>query len=183
MYCFLVPLLLGFACNAASAFTTAFSRRWGERASRAATFVLRDLLGIPLWVFGLVLAVRTPAPPLFTPSFITGLLGWLLVIGGAALIWAALLNLGWRAAAPTTGDMLEAHGIYRHIRHPIYSGLSLEFAGILLIQPTYPVLLAASLGIAWVLIQARLEELDLLQRMPAYQEYMQRVPGFLPRLH
>ena len=43
-------------------------------------------------------------------------------------------------------------------------------------------LLAVSLGVGWVLIQARLEELDLLQRMPAYREYMQRVPRFLPRL-
>ena len=140
------------------------------------------MLGIPLWVVGLGLAVRLPAALLFTPTAVTELFGWLLVAAGAALIWAALLNLGWRAAAPTTGDKLEAHGIYSRIRHPIYSGLLLEFAGILLLNPRPPVLLAVSLGVGWVVVQARLEEIDLLQRMPAYQQYMQRVPRFLPRL-
>ena len=182
MYYFLIPLLLGFACNAASAFTTAFSNRWGEQRSRALTYTLRNFLGIPLWAVGLVLAVRLPAPLFFTPTPLTELLGWLLVAAGAALIWAALLNLGWRAAVPTTSDKLEAHGVYSRIRHPIYSGLLLEFAGILLLNPSPPVLLAVSLGVAWVLVQARLEEIDLLQRMPAYREYMQRVPRFLPHL-
>lgn len=181
MYYFLIPLLLGFACNTASAFTTAFSRRWGVERGRKLTYILRNLLGIPLWAIGLALAVRLPAPLLFTPAPATQLLGWLLIAGGAALIWAALLNLGWRAAAPTTGDKLVARGVYSCIRHPIYSGLLLEFAGILLLDPSSPVLLAVVLGVVWVLIQARLEEIDLLQRMPAYREYMQRVPGFLPR--
>lgn len=183
MYFFLIPLLLGFACNAASAFTNAFTRRWGEARGRKFIYILRNLLGIPLWAIGLALAVRLPAPLFFTPAPATQLLGWLLMISGAALIWAALLNLGWRAAAPSRGDKLEAHGVYSRIRHPIYSGLLLEFAGILLVDPSLPVLVAVILGTAWVFIQARLEEIDLLQRMPAYREYMQRVPGFLPRLH
>jgi len=182
LYCFLIPLLLGFACNLASTFTTAFTRRWGEMRGRALTYTLRNFLGIPLWVIGLGLAVRLPAPLLFTPTAVTGVLAWLIIAGGAVLIWAALLALGWRAAAPTTDDALESRGIYSRIRHPIYSGLLLEFAGILLLNPTPPVLLAITLGVAWVLIQARLEEIDLLQRMPAYQQYMQRVPRFLPRL-
>jgi protein-S-isoprenylcysteine O-methyltransferase Ste14 len=43
-------------------------------------------------------------------------------------------------------------------------------------------LVACSLGWIWVLIQARLEEADLLQRLPAYRQYMQGVPRFVPRL-
>ena len=181
MYCFLIPLLVGFACNAASTFTTAFTNRWGERRGRAVTYTLRNFLGIPLWAIGLGLAVRAPAELLFNPTTLTEVLGWLLMAAGAGLIWAALLNLGWRAAAPSTSDPLEAHGVYRRIRHPIYSGLLVEFAGILLLKPSFTVLLAVVLGFVWLLIQTRLEELDLLQRMPAYREYMQRVPRFLPK--
>ena len=62
MYRFLIPLLLGFALGGASAFTAAFSRLWGERGGRMATMVLRNLLAIPLWLFGFVLAWRTAAP-------------------------------------------------------------------------------------------------------------------------
>ena len=61
---FLIPLLAGFAFNSASAFTAAYSRRWGAPAGRLITAVLRNVLGIPVWVAGLVVAARTPAPAL-----------------------------------------------------------------------------------------------------------------------
>jgi hypothetical protein len=32
------------------------------------------------------------------------------------------------------------------------------------------------------MIQARLEEVDLVQRLPAYREYMEEVPRLIPRL-
>lgn len=57
----------------------------------------------------------------------------------------------------------------------------LEFFGLLIIRPTQVIALACVLGIIWVLIQTRLEELDLLQRLPVYREYMRRVPRFVPR--
>ena len=37
MYYFLLPLLTGFVLAGASAFTTNYSRRWGERGGRVAT--------------------------------------------------------------------------------------------------------------------------------------------------
>jgi protein-S-isoprenylcysteine O-methyltransferase Ste14 len=58
----------------------------------------------------------------------------------------------------------------------------LEFAGLLLLSPTRVVGLACILGLAWGLLQARLEEIDLVKRLPAYVEYMQRVPRFVPGL-
>lgn len=56
MYHFLLPLLTGFVLAGASAFTAAYSRRWGERGGRLATSLLRNVLGIPLYFYGLVLA-------------------------------------------------------------------------------------------------------------------------------
>src|SRR3972149_10254993 len=64
---FLFPLVLGFALGGASAFTAAFSRRWGERRGQMATMILRNALGIPLWIFGYILAWRAAAPFLFVP--------------------------------------------------------------------------------------------------------------------
>jgi protein-S-isoprenylcysteine O-methyltransferase Ste14 len=182
MLLFLVPLLLGFALDAASAFTTAFSRRWGEQRGQQITFVLRNVLGIPLWVIGLGLAVRSQSPALFRITPAAEVLGWLLLAGGSAVQILALFALRWRAAAPSTRDTLVGHGPYAHIRHPIYAGLLLEFAGLVLVRPTQAAGLACVIGVAWVHIQAGCEEMDLLQRLPGYREYMKRVPRFLPRI-
>ncbi len=183
MLLFLVPLVLGFALDAASSFTTAFSRRCGERRGQQITFVLRNVLGIPLWVAGLGLAVRTRSPVVLSSTPVAEGLGWLLFGGGSAIQILALFALRWRAAAPSTRDTLVQQGLYAHTRHPIYAGLLLEFAGLVLVRPTQAAALACAIGVAWVHIQARLEELDLLQRLPSYREYMQRVPRFLPRIH
>ena len=182
MYTFLIPLLLGFALNSASAFTATYSRHWGERGGRLTSSILRNVLGIPVWVIGLVLALRTPSPRLFTSSMITGTLGWLVIVAGSVTISFSLLALGWRAAMPSVRDALVVHGLYAHLRHPIYSGMLLEFAGLLLLSPTLAVVVACVLGVGWTLVQARLEEMDLVERLPAYREYMKRVPRFVPRL-
>jgi protein-S-isoprenylcysteine O-methyltransferase Ste14 len=43
-------------------------------------------------------------------------------------------------------------------------------------------MIACILGMLWVLVQARLEEWDLLQRLPAYKQYMENVPRFVPKI-
>jgi len=182
MYWFLLPLLAGFACDWASAFTTACSRRWGQRRGRRVTFFLRMVIGMPAWATGLALAVRTPAPRLFPQAPAAEIAGWLLVAAGCLPMIFGLLALRFPAALPSTQDALVAHGIYAHIRHPIYAGMLLEFLGLALLFPTPAALPACALGLAWIFVKTRLEELDLVQRMPAYRAYMQRVPRFLPRL-
>jgi protein-S-isoprenylcysteine O-methyltransferase Ste14 len=181
MGAFLIPLLLGFAFNCASAFTAAYSRRWGPRAGQWVTFVLRNVLGIPLWVVGLGLAVRAPSPMLFAATALLEALGWVLLAAGCLVQLLALASLRGRAAKPSMADALVDHGVYGHIRHPIYAGLLLQFAALLLVKPRRTVALACALGILWAILQARLEEADLLQRMPAYRAYLARVPRFIPR--
>lgn len=182
MFIFLVPLCIGFACNALSAFTTAFARRWGQRRGQLACVLLRDVFGIPVWVLGLGLAMRAPASPLVPATLAALALAWLLMVASCVIILLAYTALGWRAAAPSVRDGLVEHGLYAHVRHPMYAALPFTFASLFLIQPTEPVALAGLLGVGWAVLQARLEELDLLQRLPAYADYMRRVPRFVPRL-
>lgn len=177
----LFTLLVGFACDAASAFTAAFSRRWGARSGQWITFVLRNVLGIPLWVIGLGLAVRSPSPVLFAVPTLLEACGWGLLAAGCGVQVLALVALRGRAAKPSMADALVERGVYAHIRHPIYAGLLLEFAALVLVKPRRIVALACALGMLWVLLQARLEEVDLLERMPAYRDYLGRVPRFIPR--
>jgi protein-S-isoprenylcysteine O-methyltransferase Ste14 len=182
MFLFLVILIIGFICNLASAFTGVYSAKWGERKGSLVTVLLRDVLGIPVWGLGFMLAASTASPLLFRPALWTAVAGWLLVAGGAAVIVIALATIRRRAAAPTARDALAETGIYARIRHPIHAGTILEFLGILLIRPSAALALACALGLAWVLLQTRFEEWDLLRRIPGYHEYMDRVPRFIPRI-
>ncbi len=179
---YLAPLLAGFGLNWASAFTTTYSRWWGEARGRLVCAVLRDLIAIPLWVLGLGLAVRQADPRLLGASPLTDGLGWLLFAAGLVPIALALPALGRPAAAPSVRDSLVRRGIYARVRHPMHAGMLLVFAGLALAQPTGPVVLACALGVLWVIVQTRLEEADLLQRLPAYRGYMAQVPPFVPKV-
>jgi protein-S-isoprenylcysteine O-methyltransferase Ste14 len=185
MFLFLVPILLGFSLTSASSFTGYYSRWFGERGGRIACVVLRDVLGIPMWSIGYIMAVQAPSTLLFSSIFFTSGFGWIFSLAGGAIIIAGFVSIRWRALAPSVQDTLVMQGIYAYIRHPLYIGMSLELIGLFLLIPSITVLVACVLGIVWVRIQARLEEMDLVQRMPAYQEYMQQVPRFVPkfRLH
>jgi len=183
MYIFVIPLLLGFVLCGASSFTTAYSQRWGERGGQLATSVLRNGLGIPLWLFGFIWAWRVAAPLLFKPGEGTAALGWLLILAGSIpVIWGHLL-LGWRTHMPSIRDTLVRHGLYAYVRHPIYTGGMVMLVGLVLLKPTTAFALACGLCLVWLVIQARLEEVDLLQRLSTYQEYMEEVPRFIPWLH
>lgn len=182
MYFFLFPLLLGFAFNSASAFTAAYSARLGERGGQLVSILLRDVLGIPVWVLGLVLAVRTTALQVVATNGVSDVISWSLLMAGSFLqIWAFVF-IRVRAVAPSDRDSLVQQGPYACIRHPMYTGLLCQFAGLTLYVPTLPVILGCLLGVGWTFLQAHLEERDLLRRLPGYEAYKQQVPRFFPRL-
>lgn len=175
-------LVLGFAFNAASVNTTRFAARFGTRRGQMVSVLLRDVLGIPLWVAGLAGTIARPAPALIETSRVlqyaaAGLIG----AGSLAIAWALLL-LRRRAAAPSVLDQLEQGGPYALVRHPIHAGVILQLPAILLLWPTAPVALACLMTLGWIGVQARLEERDLVERLPEYREYTRHVPRFFPRL-
>ena len=180
MYIYLIPLLIGFVLTSASTFTTSYSNMWGERRGQQLCFILRNVLGLPLWGVGYGIAMWMPSTLLLRYNLLTDIPGWLLMAAGVVIILSALTSLRRRAFSPSVKDTLVDDGIYAHVRHPLYSGVILEFLGLALISPTQAVVLACALGIVWMVIQAILEEYDLLQRIPDYREYQQRVPRFIP---
>ncbi len=182
MFLFVIPLLLGFALVGASAFTAAYSKWWGERRGELATSILRNYLGIPLGFLGFILAWLQPAPFLFIGGGATKSLGWLLIIAGSVpFVWGHVV-LGLPTGWPSVRDTVVRHSLYAYVRHPIYAGGLLMFVGAALLKPTSTVGVACALGFGWLIVQARLEEIDLVQRLPAYRDYMSQVPRFVPRL-
>ena len=135
-----------------------------------------------MWTLGFGLSARTPAPRLFSSSLVTNLAGWLLILIGGGIILAALYSLRSKAAVPSMQDGLIESGLYAHVRNPIHSGTILEFAGLVLLIPSQAIAIACVLGLGWVLLQTRCDEYDLLQRLPAYRDYMRRVPRYIAHL-
>lgn len=174
-------IITGFALVGASAFTAAYSRWWGEKGGQWATIILRNLVGIPFWITGFVLAWIEPSPLLFNSDIASKLTGLsLIILGSIPFIWGHI-ELGWRTHMPSVKDTLVQQGLYAYVRHPVYTGGFAILAGLALIRPTSAFVIACMLGFIWLIVQARLEEIDLIQRMPDYKDYMKRVPRFLPR--
>ncbi len=180
-YLFLVPLLAGFISNLASAFTTKYSEKWGPKTGTFITILLRDVLGIPVWAAGYVMAIDESAELFYRTGFISNMAGLCMIIAGSIIIIIALLQLRIKAAAPSTKDNLIRSGIYSVVRHPIHVGTALEFLALFIIWPSISVTIAVISGLIWVVLQSNFEEKDLIRRIPDYKYYMNEVPGFLPK--
>ena len=128
------------------------------------------------------MAARTPSTLVFNPGVLSSTISWIFILAGISIIIIGLMTLRWRAAAPSVKDTLVDQGVYAHIRHPLYTGMMLELTGLFLWLPTISVLVACLLGVIWVMVQARLEETDLVKRLPEYKEYMLKVPRFVPKI-
>lgn len=95
------------------------------------------------------------------PFLIPQLPGFALAGAGAPLVRS------WRCR-PGLGVGFDYCGCRAGYRGPSATGLA------------YP--LACALSGVFLVVQAWLEEIDLLQRLPAYRAYRQQVPGFVPRI-
>ena len=103
-------------------------------------------------------------------------LGWIVAAIGLALgIWAGVTmgsSLSPFPRPPRHAELVE-RGPYRFLRHPIYVGGFLLFAGLSLVFSVYGLALTAVLGAFWV-AKARLEERHLAARFPEYADYRRR---------
>jgi len=107
--------------------------------------------------------------------------GFLILSGLIAL--AGFIALGRNLTPhprPRTDGTLVRHGIYRFIRHPLYSSLIVGCFGWGLNWQSLPAL-GAALFLAWALdAKARVEEHWLVERFPEYADYARRVRRFIP---
>ena len=75
-------------------------------------------------------------------------------------------------------------GIYRYIRHPLYSSLLLLAWGIFFKRPDWTGLLFVLAASLFLIITASIEEQENIRYFgPAYQEYMRHTRRFIPFLY
>jgi protein-S-isoprenylcysteine O-methyltransferase Ste14 len=100
-----------------------------------------------------------------------------------ALAFASLRSAIQIAPEPKPGAQLVETGVYKYLRHPIYSGIIFCVVGLFLRQPTVWMAIAVAMVIIFLFFKARLEEKLLLSVYPGYATYRSRTWGLLPGLH
>jgi protein-S-isoprenylcysteine O-methyltransferase Ste14 len=135
------------------------------------------------WVPYVVIAMR-PGPELEVPEALAWVGLALSVLGVAFALWA-IVTLGRHYDL-----VLEVHedhelirgGPYALVRHPVYTGLALHFAGICLATGN-ALLIAGTLVLSFpaFYLRARAEETLLRERFGAeYEKYSREVPMLVP---
>jgi protein-S-isoprenylcysteine O-methyltransferase Ste14 len=103
-------------------------------------------------------------------------LGWIVAAAGLALgVWAGATmggSLSPFPRPPRHAELVQS-GPFRLVRHPIYLGGTLFFAGLGLVFSLYALALTGALALFWV-FKARHEEQLLAERYPEYAEYRRR---------
>ena len=152
---------------------------------RGLGYVLLQGILIGLILFG-------PQGFLLLPQSLGSWLPYLQVLGAAICILGLLLsllaalNLGKNLTplpCPKDDSQLIQLGLYRFVRHPIYSGVLLVGIGWLLIYPCALILLYVIALAIFFEFKIKLEERWLLEKFPAYAEYCKKVKKFIPWVH
>jgi protein-S-isoprenylcysteine O-methyltransferase Ste14 len=84
---------------------------------------------------------------------------------------------------PTDDAALIEHGVYRRLRHPIYTGVMLGALGWGLLTASLLACMLAIVLMALLDLKARREESWLRDRYPGYGAYAARTRRFLPGLY
>ena len=147
---------------------------------------------VTLWIALPYFALTRAAPPLGLPEFARdapyAALRWAAAFVAVACLlltvrcWTRMGN-DWRmdvAVGARAG--LITDGMWRHIRHPIYTFSMVLMTGSVVIAPTVPMFAIAVVHIVLMNLKARNEERHLLQTHgDAYQAYARSTGRFFPR--
>ena len=111
-------------------------------------------------------------------------LGWAVAAVGAVVSVAAFPQLG-RALTPMPEPRPDAEltttGLYRWVRHPIYSGVLVMAWGWVLAHPSWVTAVLAAALTGLFTAKAGYEEGLLRERFADYADYAERTPRFVPR--
>ena len=159
--------------------------RWQEGV--VILFGLR-LSGLPWFIGGIVWMIdlrRMAWASMLIPVWLRWVGVALTVCAGLLMFWA-FHNLGKNltdTVVTRRDHTFVTSGPYRYVRHPFYVSFALGIVGGGLAMANWFILLAGCIPFGFMVARTRIEEAKLVERFGAeYQEYMQRVGRFLPRL-
>ena len=171
--------------------------RQGKRSGGAliAFFValFTEMYGFPLTIYLLTHFFGVSVPLDHISGHLLGdLITWLglgngwfivMVVSNVLLIFGIwLVSAAWDQIYRAEGELVTG-GVYRHVRHPQYSGIFIITLAFMIQWPTLTTLVLWPFVIVMYMRLARREEREVMKKFPKeYREYMERTPMFFPRL-
>ena len=136
--------------------------------------------------FGLLAAlIILPAGDLWSRGVLSAVVGGILVMTGVVVAALAGMRLGPNLTPlpiPKAEGELITGGFYRHVRHPIYTGVLLAAAGVVVFQASLAHIIGFVLLWLVLTVKALGEERMLSEKHEGYTEYAARTGRFFPRL-
>jgi len=116
------------------------------------------------------------------------LIGLLLILGGLAIRWTAIITLGRFFTTTVTihsGHRVIRRGLYRRIRHPSYTGLLLAFLGLALAYGNWLSLIVIFVPIAAAMLyRIHVEESSMIEGLgQEYAEYCRSTKRLIPGVY
>ena len=115
-----------------------------------------------------------------TPAPLVGI-GTVLQYVACVVEIVALWKLNRSFSQVPEANRLVTTGLYRYVRHPLYTAYFLGFGGFTLIVNQPLLWLAFALFVGLEVIRAKAEERVLLDTFAEYEQYKRRTGMFLPR--
>lgn len=172
---------------------TRLGRRSGGALIAFVVALFAEMYGFPLTIYLLGHFVGVEIPRDHVSGHLLGdLISWLGIGNGWAIVMILsnaliiiglwLVAAGWERVYESQGELV-TDGVYRHVRHPQYTGIFVITLGFMIQWPTLATLILWPFVI-WMYVRlARREERDVLAEHPVeYRAYMDRTPMFIPRL-
>lgn len=157
-----------------------------QQQDKGSRVVLLCLIVVGLFL-GVLLALKVPTTAIPGAPAVLFWLGVLLLYAGIALRIYAIATLGvffTTTVAVAPGQTVIAHGPYRQIRHPSYTGLLLILLGLSLgLANWLSLLVIVGCALMGFTYRIRVEEKALQERLgQQYQEYMRHTKRLVPFL-
>ena len=159
--------------------------RWKEPAGRRWMHGLPFLLAAGLIIppdpdWGFLVQYYMPV------TAITALVGTLVVAFGLGFaVWARRhLGRDWSGTITLKeGHTLVRSGPYKWIRHPIYTGILLGFAGTAIAVGQWRSLFATGFFTLGILVRCHVEEQKMAETFPEYDDYRRHTWALLPYIY
>jgi protein-S-isoprenylcysteine O-methyltransferase Ste14 len=155
------------------------------KGNRGEWYVVLQIVLFTLILFG---PRNLPLFPSWNQSIliISTPLGLVLIGVGILIATISAVQLGTNLTPlphPKSDSELVTSGLYRIVRHPIYSGIIFATTGWALFAQGLLTLAYAAILFMFFDIKSRREEVWLLERFPEYKTYSQRVRKLIPGIY
>ncbi len=141
---------------------------------------------IQVIVIGLIMGFSLRDRNDFGVSGLNSIMGIVFIATGGVLALFSFINFGQMVTpnpVPLENYTLKTSGMYKYIRHPIYSSLLLALLGLVIYCQSMPGLVFWFTGVFFIGYKTRFEEKQLMLKFPEYKEYQLHTKKLIPFIY